>query len=158
MTTDFQIFALEANEFEDLLSMDHQQLKEQGAYWIEVDDKPKFPCRISLEDAEIGEMVLALSYTHHNKLSPYNSSGPIFIRKNVASTLLNINQTPKMLHHRKLSVRAYSAKAEIAGGALIDGNQLSQTLKDLFSKSEIDYIQIHHAINGCFFCTAKRAG
>ena len=40
-----------------------------------------FPCRVSLEDAPVGEEVLLLPFTHQDSRSPYRASGPIFVRR-----------------------------------------------------------------------------
>jgi hypothetical protein len=39
-----------------------------------VDEFPGFPCRVSLQDAEIGEEVILLPYQHHKTNSPYQAN------------------------------------------------------------------------------------
>lgn len=84
----FRIKALDDREFSPLFNLDIEELKKIGAVKIIVDEYPGFPCRVSLEDAEIGEEVILLPYQHHKTNSPYQSSGPIFIRKNAKKAII----------------------------------------------------------------------
>jgi len=77
----FKIKSLESSEFLSLFDLDNPALEKMGAIRMIVDEFPGFPCRVSLEDAEIGEEVILLSYQHHQTNSPYQASGPIFVRK-----------------------------------------------------------------------------
>ena len=80
-----------------------------GARLMLADAEPGFPCRVSLEDAKVGETVLLLPYTHHDVGSPYRASGPVFVRRHAAEARLGPGEVPQMLRHRLLSVRAYDA-------------------------------------------------
>lgn len=93
---DFIIKAIEEN-FNPLFELDDPALQAQGAVKLTVDEYPGFPCRISLEDAPLGEEVLLLPYKHHQTASPYQTSGPIFIRKNVQHAKLKTNEVPPNL-------------------------------------------------------------
>ncbi len=73
MTMSFQIFALERERFSRLLSATDSDLAASGARWVVVDGKPGYPCRVSLEDAEVGERALLIPFTHHDVDSPYLS-------------------------------------------------------------------------------------
>ena len=99
---DFIIHPLQKKEFENLFSFSDTELKKQGIRRMTADTKPGFPCRVSLQDADIGDEVLLLPYAFHETASPYRASGPIFIRRNAATAQLNTNQIPVMLQHRLL--------------------------------------------------------
>ena len=45
--------------------------------------KPGFPCRVSLEDAEVGEQLILVNYEHQPSASPYRAAHAIFVRKGV---------------------------------------------------------------------------
>jgi len=153
---DFIIESLNKEEFEDLFSLSDNELKEQGIVRMVADAKPGFPCRVSLQDADIGEEVLLLPYAFHQTQSPYQASGPIFVRKNAATAQLNTNQIPLMLQHRLLSVRNYDHKGMMKGSAVIEGKHLAEHLSDIFDDTAISYIHIHNAKAGCYNCVAKR--
>jgi hypothetical protein len=69
--------------FEGLFELSDLQLREIGAVRRRATEEFGFPCRISLEDAPIGEELLLLPYEHHPAKSPYRASGPIFVRRGV---------------------------------------------------------------------------
>jgi hypothetical protein len=48
---------------------------------------------------------------HHDVALPYRAAGPIFIRRGAKTAMPSVNEIPKMLLHRLLSVRAYDAEA-----------------------------------------------
>ena len=157
MQHDFQIVALEGETFAGYFSKTEQELKSLNAMRLIADKKPGFPCRVSLQDAEMGEVVLLLSYVHQNAGSPYQSSGAIFIRKNAKTAHLGKNEIPNMLRHRLLSVRAYNADNMMLEAMVIEGKILEETIHALFEKKEIAYLHIHNAKPGCYNCLVQRA-
>ncbi len=73
MTSEFIIKPLPAKDFEKLMSLNGDELSTHHAQWMVVDTSPGYPCRVSLQDAKVGERVLALPFTHHDVGSPYRS-------------------------------------------------------------------------------------
>ena len=152
----FRIKALSADKFSALFNLEDKELSEIGAIRMIVDSNPGFPCRISLEDAEMGEEVILFTFTHHECSSPYQASGAIFIRKNVATAELAINEVPKMLKHRLLSLRAYDEIGMMRDAQTIEGHRASDTINLIFNNKNISYIHIHNAIPGCYNCLVER--
>jgi hypothetical protein len=103
----FKIFALNHHEFEPLFEKSDAELEKGGIKRMTVDQKPRYPCRVSLKDAEVGEEVILAPYDFHKTNSPYQSKGPIFVRKGVETKEYEINEVPIMLNHRLLWYRAY---------------------------------------------------
>lgn len=64
MNTSFQFIALPSDQFASLFSQSDTQWQAVGARRMFVDEKPGFPCRVSLADAEVGETVLLVPFTH----------------------------------------------------------------------------------------------
>jgi hypothetical protein len=156
MTHNFQIKSLGQEEFAQLFGMDDDQLQKSGATRYIVDRKPGYPCRVSLVDAEIGEEVILVYYQHHKVHSPYQSGGPVFVRKNAAPATLKINELPKMPEHRLLSIRGYDKNGMMKESAVCDGNDLRTMLNHIFNNKEVQYIHIHNAKPGCYNCIAER--
>ena len=77
----YQLRGLEPATFEKYFALNESELAERGMRWMRVDKPVGFPCRISLEDAPVGEDVLLLPFTHQDSRSPYRASGPIFVRR-----------------------------------------------------------------------------
>lgn len=156
MMNNFQIKSLQATEFSHLFGLDNHELKKIGAVKMTVDKKPGFPCRVSLQDAEIGEEVILLPYQHHRTNSPYQSTGPIFIRENAITAMLHINEIPKMLDNRLLSIRAFDKNGMMKDALVSEGHSLKDLLVNTFNNTEIDYVHIHNAKAGCYNCKVER--
>lgn len=64
MNTNFKIQGLDYEEFSSLFALSDEELAKRNIVRKTVDKAYAFPCRVSLEDAEIGERVLLLSFQH----------------------------------------------------------------------------------------------
>ena len=62
MTPTFQLVGIDHEQFGHLFSLSDEQLKTHGAERRIARESPGCPCRISLEDARVGEEVLLLPY------------------------------------------------------------------------------------------------
>ncbi len=152
----FQIKALPAETFEAYFNLTAAALQQLGAVRVTADKQPGFPCRVSLQDAAPGEELLLLPYQHHSTPSPYQSSGPVYIRKMAKTAAPGINQIPFMLQHRLLSLRAYDCNGIMKNALVTEGNKLADSLHSLFESAAISYIHIHNAKAGCFNCVVER--
>ena len=152
----FKIRSLEDKEFSALFSLNNLELEKRGAIKMIVDKFPGFPCRVSLEDAEIGEEVILIPYQHHKTSSPYQASGPIFVREGAKTSIWNTNEIPKMLNHRLLSLRGYNDNGIMKKTSVTEGNQLKEQILRIFGNEEIKYIDIHNAGPGCYNCRVER--
>ena len=157
MRSDFQFVALPTENFSHLFSMNDAELESHGAKRMIVDSHPGYPCRVSLEDAPVGDRVILTAFRHHDVNSPYQSTGPIFVRENAQTAKPDVNEIPVMFHHRLLSVRAYDTAAIMKNARVVEGRVLEETIRDFFAKDSISYLQIHNAGPGCFNCTVQRA-
>ena len=155
MRTDFRISAIE-QDFQDLFDMNEKELTSIGAKRMIADEKPGFPCRVSLEDANIGEEVILFPFEHHKVRTPYKSSGPIFVRKNVKKADLKINEIPLMLDHRLLSLRIYDTAGMMIDARTVKGNILKDEIPEIFRNDNAEYIQVHNASPGCYNCQINR--
>lgn len=154
--TNFMLKALPDSQFSHLFAMSDSELRSRGAVRMIVDEKPGYPCRVSLEDAEPGEEVILLPYQHHKTDSPYQASGPIFVRKGVKSANPAMNEIPVMLHHRLLSLRGYDKNGMMISAAVAEGKNLKEQLHQTFENNDVIYIHIHNAKPGCYNCVAER--
>ncbi|WP_127997200.1 DUF1203 domain-containing protein [Piscinibacter defluvii] len=78
----FRLFGLSAKPFAHLSELTADELAAQGVLRVTAVSSPGYPCRVSLVDAQVGEELFLLSYTHHPVDTPYRSSGPIYVRVN----------------------------------------------------------------------------
>ncbi|MBI5371012.1 MAG: DUF1203 domain-containing protein [Sphingobacteriales bacterium] len=144
------------NGYQQFFNMNREELLQLGVQLKTVTEKPGFPCRISLEDAEIGEEVLLMSYVHHATSASYLSSGPVYIRRNAKPAQLAAGEVPGFLLVRYLSLRCYNREGEMVDATLCAGTELKQKLGFLFLNPEIIKIDIHNAKPGCFNCVAEK--
>lgn len=157
MQTQFIIKSLIHHSFADFMQLNQDELAKHNAKWITVDSNPGYPCRVSLAEAEIGERVLALPFTHHDVDSPYRASGPIFVREYAKTADIKLNQIPDILKQRLLSLRAYNSENIMCDAAIFQGEEnLIKGIQCFFENPEITYIHIHNANPGCFNCSVER--
>jgi len=152
----FKFKSLQDSEFSNLFKLDDLELEKTGAIRMTVDEFPGFPCRVSLQDAELGEEVILLSYQHHKTNSPYQANGPIFVRKIAKTAILDINEIPKMFNHRLLSLRGFDKNGIMKDASVTEGQNLREQIIQIFTNEEINYIHIHNAKPGCFNCVVER--
>jgi hypothetical protein len=155
MSGSFQLVALDARQFEALFRRSDEELRALHARRMVVDDKPGFPCRVSLADAEVGETVVLLPFTHHDVPTPYHGIGPIFVRQGVATTRPAPEEIPDMFRHRLLSLRAYDAEGMLLASEVVEGTQLEQAIRRQLDDPSADYLHIN-AKPGCYNCRVAR--
>jgi hypothetical protein len=153
----FQLIALPFERFGSLVTQSDEELRTIGARRMVVDKKPGYPCRVSLVDAEPGEDVLLVPFTHHDVTSPYRASGPIFVRVNAETVKLDLDEIPTMLRSRLLSIRAYDEAAMMVGADVVEGNELEEHIWRFFAESRVEYLHVHNARPGCYNCRVERA-
>ena len=107
------------------------------------DEKPSFPCRQCLRDAEIGEELLLVSYDPFTVDSPYRSASPIFLHRQPCSPPADLCVLPEQLTLRQLSVRAFDGEALMIDAAIVQGDQLAETLARMFDNGACDHIHVH---------------
>ncbi|NML71450.1 DUF1203 domain-containing protein [Chryseobacterium sp. RP-3-3] len=152
----FKFEALNYLDFEYLNNLSETELSENNVKKMRVDKFPGFPCRSTLEDAKIGEMIFLLNYDFHNVNSPYRANGPIFVRANQLTKTYENNEIPIMFNHRLISIRGYSKDAMMIFADVSEGEFLKKKLSQILENPKIEYIHLHNAKPGCFNCVVKR--
>lgn len=154
----FQITPLPREAFAALFGLSDAELQAQGARRVRADESPGFPCRVSLEDAAIGEALVLVNHQHVQGNTPYAASHAVFVREAARTAQLAPGAVPVMFAHRQLSLRGFDAGQMMRRAELIDGKTLAATLEAIFAAPEIAFIDIHFAAPGCFAARAIRAG
>ncbi len=153
----YQLRGLEPALFEKLFDLDDAALAGRGMRRIRVDKPVGFPCRISLEDAPVGEDVLLLPFTHQDSRSPYRASGPIFVRQGRAQAARIVNELPTYLTLRPLSVRAYDTADDMVDAEVVDGREAAPLIERYLARADVAYLHVHFARRGCYACRVDRA-
>lgn len=153
----FQISGLPLNQFAPLFALSDQELARHDAVRVIADQRPGFPCRVSLQDAEIGERLILLNHEHLAVASPYRSRHAIYVRESATEAHFAVDEVPEQLRTRRLSVRAFDAKGMMTGAEVAPGTALESVIKQLFSHPEVEYLHIHNAKPGCYAARVDRA-
>lgn len=158
MDDSFRFVALPSGLFEPWFGKSDAELAAAGARWTVVDASPGYPCRVSLVDAEVGETVLAIPFTHHDVQSPYRASGPIFVRPGAATARPEVDEIPALLRRRLLSLRAYDTAAMMIDAEVVPGAELEPVIRRMMRNEAVQYLHVHNAGPGCFNCSVVRGG
>jgi hypothetical protein len=153
---DFRLVGLQPERFRPLFDLPDPELARRSITRVVASAKPGFPCRISLVDAEIGEELLLLPYCHQPADSPYQASGPIFIRRDAFQRIGEVAEIPPYVSGRLMSVRAYDERHWIADAEVCPGNEVAGVIRRLFDDPRVRYIHLHNAKRGCFSCRVER--
>lgn len=157
MALSFRISALPREPFEALFKLDDLELAKLGIRRQAAREKPGYPCRVSLQDAEVGESLLLLPYEHHAVDSPYRASGPIYVREGAVQAEPGPGEVPAFFRHRLLSARAYSARGMMRDASVFEGTALEASLEALFADPKVACVHLHNAGPGCFMARVERA-
>ena len=153
----FRITGLSADQFRPLFGLLDEELAARGARRVVADAKPGFPDRIALSDAEPGERLLLVNYTHQPADNPFRASHAIFVRENACQTYDRIDEVPEALRSRLISLRAFDASDMMVDADAVDGRELETAVARLFASPEVKYIQAHYAKRGCYAARVERA-
>lgn len=155
MENSYRITGLDPAPFVHLFALTDEALRAAGAERVTVTEKPAAPCRISLDDAEIGESVLLLSYAHQTGDTPYRQAGPIFVRARQRRAEA-LGQIPPALARRTLSLRGYDASHNMIEADLTEGAEASALIARFFDNPHVAYIHAHYARRGCYAARIER--
>lgn len=153
----FLVSGLDPAPFRPLYGMDDAGLAALGAVRMIADTKPGFPCRVTLEDAEPGEVLLLLNYEHLPVANPYRSRHAIFVREGAETPARHMDEIPEQLATRLLSVRAFGRDAMMTNADVIAGDALETLINRYFDDPETAFLHVHNAKRGCFAARIDRA-
>ena len=152
----YTLRGLEPALFEPLFALDEGTLAHRGMRWLSVDEPVGFPCRISLEDAPVGERVLLLPFVHQDSRSAYRASGPIFVRRGMREARRMTGELPPYLTRRILSVRAYDAMDDMVEAEIVEGARAAPLIERFLARDEVSYLHLHFAKRGCYACRVEK--
>lgn len=154
----FQILPLNRDEFSKIFDYDDDELNKHGIHKIIANAKPAFPCRVSLDFADIGEEVYLLNYEHQKAITPYNSKYAIYIRKNAKQIELKPNElAPIFLRDTPISVRAFDENGFLICAEIANGPKTGEIFTRILQNERIDYLHAHFAAYGCYAAKIIRA-
>jgi hypothetical protein len=152
---DFRFVALPSNQFAHLVQKPAEELAALHSRRYLVDRDGYF-CRLTLEDAPLGETVILTNYQHQPAESPFQSAHAVYIRETAQPKFFDVNTVPRVLRAKLLSVRAFNGEHYITDAEVVPGDGLDNLLERFLSNPATEYIHVHSAKMGCYFCKVDR--
>ena len=153
----YKISGLQPAEFAHLFGLSDEALSTHGVVRVIADGQPSFPCRVQLDDAIAGEPLLLLNHVSHDGKNPYRASHAIFVSETASEPAVYFDEIPPALDRRILSLRAFDAEGMMQDAALAQPGEADAVIRRLLADDEIDHIDAHNAIRGCFAARIERA-
>jgi hypothetical protein len=154
----FRIAALPASVFAGLYGLSDAALRARGIVPVVADLAGAFPCRVSLEDAKVGERLLLLNYEHQPAETPFRSRHAIFVRDGATEAAPSPGEVPDMIARRLLSVRSFDSIGMMLDGEVIDGEAAAACFESMLTAPRAAVLHVHSARRGCYLARVSRAG
>ena len=152
----FRITGLSPRPFRHLFGLPDEELARHRAKRYVADEKPGYPDRIELRDAEPGETLILLNYVHQSADNPYHASHAIFVLESAEAAYDRINEIPEAMRVRHLSLRAFDAAHLMVDADLADGREIDGVIERFFADPRVAYLQAHYAKRGCYAARIDR--
>jgi hypothetical protein len=152
----YRIAGLDREQFAGLFDMNDAELAANGAMRVTAGADKGWPCRISLDDAKVGENLILLNYVSHDVATPYRNAYAIYVREMAGEAKVMIDRTPAVFEGRPIGLRAFDAAGMLRNAALALPGEADAKIRELFEANEIAYIHAHNAAHGCFSARVDR--
>ena len=153
----FRITGLSPEPFRHLYGLSEVALAEHGVRRISVDHAPGYPDRIEVRDAEPGESVLLVNYTHQPADTPFRSSHAVYVREGAETAYEAIDAIPEAMRRRVISLRAFDEEGMLIDADLADGAALEPLIGRMLADPRAAYLHAHYAKPGCYAARIDRA-
>lgn len=128
-----------------------------GAVRMTANGQPTFPCRIQLDDAAAGEPLLLVNHVSHDGNNPYRASHAIFVSETALQAATYEDEIPPALDRRILSLRAFDSDGMMVDAAMAQPGEADPVVRRMLAMENVDHVDAHTAIRGCFMARAERA-
>jgi hypothetical protein len=152
----YKIAGLDPSKFTHLIGLNEVELAAQGAVRMTADARPGFPCRITLDDAEIGETLLLVNHCSHDGDNPYRATHAIFVGESATEAAIYVDEVPPALDRRVLSLRAFDQVGMMTDAVLVQPGEADAAIRGLLASDAVDHVDAHNATRGCFAARIDR--
>ncbi len=147
---------IDPEPYRHLYGMSEKELADQGVVRMTVNEKPSFPCRVSLTDRDLGESMLLLNHVSHDVANPYRASHAIFVTEGIEAAAEFVDQAPPVFEPRIMSLRGFDAEGMMVVAILTQPGEADAGIRQLFANPAIEAIHAHNATRGCFAAKIER--
>lgn len=152
----YRVLGLSPDPFLPVYGLGEAELAARGVQRVTAEASPGYPDRIELRDAEPGETLLLLNWTHQPADTPYRSSHAIFVREGATRPAEFVGTLPEAMRIRPLSIRAFDAAGHMLDADLVDGTQAEPLIERLLGDERTAYLHAHYARRGCYAARIER--
>ena len=153
----YRITGIDPRPYQPLFGLSDDELAQRGAVRMTVTQKPSFPCRVTLEDRDIGEKVLLVNHVSHDSEGPYRASHAIFVTEGAEEPAEFVDEIPPVFATRILSLRGFDDQGMMTDAILTQPGEAEAGIHRLFDNPSITTIHAHNATRGCFAAKIERA-
>ncbi len=146
----YRIEGLDRATYSGLLGLTDDKLAACNARRVTAVSKPGFPCRVTLEDAELGESLILFNHVSHDVATPFRSAYAIYVRERAAKPACYVDEPPPVFAGRALGLRGFDAGGMLRGALLALPGEADSKIRALFERPEVETIHAHNAAAGCF--------
>jgi hypothetical protein len=147
---------LDPTPYQPLFGLSDEELAARGVVRMTVTEKPSFPCRITLEDRDVGETVLLLNHVSHDVANPYRASHAIFVGEGASAAAEYVDDVPPVFAPRVLSLRGFDSMGMMVEASLAQPGEADAGIRELLSNPVVETIHAHNATRGCFAAMIER--
>ncbi|HAU21777.1 MAG TPA: DUF1203 domain-containing protein [Erythrobacter sp.] len=149
---------LDPKQFSNLFAFDNAQLEARYATRVVAGPAGRYPCRVSLLNADPGDELLLMNHNSHDVRTPYRNNYAIYVRKDAKETASYVDELPPVLRSCQIALRGYNADGNLIDGVLALDDNVDEIVRTLFADDSISYIHAHNAAYGCFAALVERYG
>jgi hypothetical protein len=152
----YRITGIDPAPYRHLYGLSDEELASRGIVRMTVNEKPSFPCRVSLTDRDLGESVLLLNHVSHDVANPYRASHAIFVTEGAEQAAEFVDRVPPVFEPRVLSLRGFDREGMMEEAILTQPGEADAGIRKLFENPAIETIHAHNAARGCFSAKIER--
>ena len=153
----FRVRGLDPAPFRHLYGLSEAALAAHGVVRRIADERPGYPDRVEVRDAEPGESLLLLNHTHQPADSPYRASHAIFVREGAETPLDLVDALPEAMLIRPISLRGFDGAGMMLKADLAEAAGLAPAIERLLANTHVAYLHAHFAKAGCYAALIERA-
>src|SRR5437868_12789397 len=152
----YRITGIDPAPYRHLYGLSDAELASRGAVPMIVNEKPSFPCRVSLTDRDLGETMLLVNHISHDVANPYRASHAIFVTQGAEEPAEYVDEVPPVFGPRVLSLRGFDECGMMVDAILAQPGEADGGIRKLFENRAINTIHAHNATRGCFSAKIER--
>jgi Protein of unknown function (DUF1203) len=152
----YRIRGLDPAKFAHLFASDPAELERNLARREVAGAAGYYPCRVSLEDAAPGEVLVLAHFANHDVASPYRNAFAIYVREGADVAAEYVDAPPPILRGRPIALRGYDTNGDLHRAALALVDDVDAQARALLDDPAVAYIDAHNAMHGCFAARIER--